>query len=139
MTSLEAAISAARGSARWSVRGRLAARRVAELAARYDRRAIRLYAASLLLAEALANALRKAESPPPDGLAPRLAALALHAANLRDDPAATPPVGVAVPDVETGAPGWQAVATYLANVESLLALFHASARDTHGTAVTLPD
>lgn len=69
LIALDAGIDGARYAARWSLRGRLAARSVADTAARYDRRAIRLYASSLLFAEAIANALRKGAAPVPEGLA----------------------------------------------------------------------
>jgi uncharacterized membrane protein YgaE (UPF0421/DUF939 family) len=59
-------------AARWSLRGRLSAAEIGELAARYDRRSIRLYASGLLFGEALANALRKNESPPPPRLKERV-------------------------------------------------------------------
>lgn len=68
LIALGSGIDAARYAARWSLRGRLAARSVAETAARYDRRAIRLYASALLFGEALANALRKGATPGPEGL-----------------------------------------------------------------------
>ncbi|WP_198411729.1 hypothetical protein [Microvirga flavescens] len=68
LIALAAGIDGARNAARWSLRGRLTARTVAETAARYDRRAIRLYASALLFGEALANALRKGAAPAPDGL-----------------------------------------------------------------------
>ena len=58
-------IDLARSNARWSLRGRFVAREVAEIAGRYDRRGIRLYASALLFGEALGNALRKKETPPP--------------------------------------------------------------------------
>ncbi len=58
-------IALARSNARWSLRGRLVAREVTEMAGRYDRRGIRLYASALLFGEALGNALRKKEAPPP--------------------------------------------------------------------------
>ncbi len=65
LIALGAGIELARSNARWSLRGRLAADEVAERAARYDRRAIHLFAAVLLFAEALADALRNGEEPPP--------------------------------------------------------------------------
>ncbi|HKH26963.1 MAG TPA: FUSC family protein [Sphingomicrobium sp.] len=59
-----ASITAARSLSRWSVRGRLAAGRVAEVARLYDRRAIRLFASTLLFAEAVATNLRNGHEPP---------------------------------------------------------------------------
>ncbi|WP_052764072.1 FUSC family protein [Microvirga massiliensis] len=64
LDALEAGITKARSISRWSVRGRLAARDVAELAARHERRAIGLYASTLLFGEAVANALRGTDEPP---------------------------------------------------------------------------
>lgn len=67
LIALGTGIDSARYAARWSIRGRLGARAVAGMAARYDRRATRLYASSLLFGEALADALRKdAGSAPAD-------------------------------------------------------------------------
>ncbi|WP_181257451.1 FUSC family protein [Pseudaminobacter soli (ex Li et al. 2025)] len=59
-------------AARWSLRGRFSAAEIRELAARYDRRSIRIYASGLLFGEALANALRKNESPAPPRLKERV-------------------------------------------------------------------
>ncbi|WP_343313653.1 FUSC family protein [Brucella sp. BE17] len=58
-------IALARSNARWSLRGRLVAGEVVEMAGRYERRGVRLYASALLFGEALGNALRKREAPPP--------------------------------------------------------------------------
>lgn len=82
LVALGAGIDAARYAARWSVRGRLAARAVAETAARYDRRAIRLYASALLFGEALANALRKGAAPAPEGLAGAILGVATRCSRL---------------------------------------------------------
>lgn len=68
LIALGAGIDSARYAARWSIRGRLGARAVADMAARYDRRATRLYASSLLFGEALADALRKDAASAPAGL-----------------------------------------------------------------------
>lgn len=76
LVALEAGIEAARYAARWSVRGRLGAHTVAEMASLYDRRTIRLYASALLFAEALASALRKA----PDSVPADMEAVVLIAA-----------------------------------------------------------
>lgn len=69
---LASSIGWARHAARWSLRGRISAGEINELAARYDRRSIRLYANALLFGEALANALRKNEAPIPSGLEGRV-------------------------------------------------------------------
>lgn len=76
-------IALARSNARWSLRGRLAAREVSEMAARYDRRGIRLYASALLFGEALGNALRKKEAPPPPWIMEALQAV-IHNCALED-------------------------------------------------------
>ena len=59
VTALETGIAAARSTARWSLRGRLAARHVEGLITRYDRRAIRLFSSALLFGESLADAMGK--------------------------------------------------------------------------------
>lgn len=84
LIALGSGIDAARYAARWSLRGRLAAHTVAETAARYDRRAIRLYASSLLFGEALANDVRQAAAPVPEGLAEAIANAAARCAALAD-------------------------------------------------------
>ncbi len=65
-------IALARSNARWSLRGRLVAHEVVEMAGRYERRGVRLYASALLFGEALGNALRKKEAPPPPWIAEAL-------------------------------------------------------------------
>jgi hypothetical protein len=57
--SLDAEIQAARNTARWSLRGRFAAREIGAAALRYDCKSIQLYASTLLLGQALASALRE--------------------------------------------------------------------------------
>ncbi|MFD0985722.1 FUSC family protein [Methyloligella solikamskensis] len=76
LVGLGTGIKAARSDARWSLRGRMAAEEVQELAARYERHAIRLYASSLLFAEAMANAIRKGANEPPDSLKQRILLIA---------------------------------------------------------------
>ena len=125
---LDAAIAAARSTARWSLRGRLAAAQVGELAARYDRRAVRLYASALLFSEALANALRKDAGVPPPGLEPRIVALADRClAVVGDAPAAGAAVDTGVPasvDVAPAiAPSWQSCLEHLAALEDSLSVF----------------
>ena len=72
LNTLASSIGWARHAARWSLRGRISAGEIHELAALYDRRSIRLYASALLFAEALANALRKSEAPIPSKLEERV-------------------------------------------------------------------
>jgi len=59
LIALNAGIDRARRVARWTLRGRFAARTITDTASQYDRRGIHLYAHSLLFAEALVDALRK--------------------------------------------------------------------------------
>lgn len=68
LVALGAGIEAARYATRWSLRGRLAASAVAGMAARYDRRATRLYASCLLFGEALTAALRHAPDEIPEAM-----------------------------------------------------------------------
>lgn len=72
LVALDAGITSARSSARWSVRGRFVSTKIDQIASRYDRHSIRLYASALLFAEAFANAIRKDVGPPPDSLRERL-------------------------------------------------------------------
>ena len=69
---LDAAISNARNTAKWSLRGRIKATTIYNLATVYDRRIVRLYASILLLCEAIGAGLRRHQrgeaDPPPDGL-----------------------------------------------------------------------
>lgn len=118
LNTLELGIANARFSARWSLRGRLSADEVAVMAERYDRRAIRLYASALLLAEGIANGLSREGASPPPWLSSRLAAVALLAKASSADTLAEP-VGVAEGR-------WLAVANYLAEFEEALRDFNRS-------------
>ncbi|HEY0276165.1 MAG TPA: FUSC family protein [Paenirhodobacter sp.] len=112
LMALDGGISLARDNARWTLRGWGAGRRVAALAARYDRHAARIYAQALLLGDDLYHALR--DEP---GKAPQAIADLLHLAaqNLSDPDHAEPLnpgqlaelISVIAPD----APHWRAVAT----------------------------
>lgn len=84
LVGLGTGIKAARSDARWSLRGRIAAEEVQELAARYERHAIRLYASSLLFAEAMANAIRKGAKDPPETLKQRILLIAERCETLAD-------------------------------------------------------
>jgi uncharacterized membrane protein YgaE (UPF0421/DUF939 family) len=64
VVALNSSISWARHAASWSLRGRFVASEVSEVASRYDGRAIRLYASTLLFSEALIEAIRESEAPP---------------------------------------------------------------------------
>src|SRR5262249_55073393 len=109
---------------RWSLRGRLAADAVTDMAARYDRRAIRLYASSVLLGEAAANALRKGEAPPPEGLAAAIQELATRCVGIARGQPPSPTSWALAPD--SVAADWhttivelQAVSEVLTSLESL--------------------
>ncbi|PTW62396.1 uncharacterized membrane protein YgaE (UPF0421/DUF939 family) [Breoghania corrubedonensis] len=82
LVELGTGISTAREAARWSLRGRLAARKVNVLAARYERRALRLFASSLLFADALFRALRDDHDNMPAELPGRMEAVARHIADV---------------------------------------------------------
>ena len=119
LIALGAGIDAARYAARWSLRGRLAARTVAEATARYDRRAIRLYASALLFGEALANALRKGVSPVPAGLAPFILDIAARCTRLANGSVET---DVHDPASETSGPtDWRSTIDHLRAVSDVLA------------------
>jgi len=119
LIALGAGIDAARYAARWSVRGRLAARAVAETAARYDRRAIRLYASALLFGEALANALRKKAVPVPDALAETILHVAARCSHLASaDPE---PNSVIEKDDRSVPADWHSTLVHLRAVSDVLA------------------
>lgn len=90
LAALAGAIDTARSAARWSLRGRLAARRVLPVADQYDRRAARLYALGLLFGTALASAMARG-TPPPEGLSARLGHLVARADPESPEPAGGPP------------------------------------------------
>lgn len=118
LNTLEVGIANARFSARWSLRGRLSAEEVDAMAERYDRRAIRLYASALLLAEGIANGLAREGALPPGWLAARLQAVALLAKAGSAD---------MLSDAAGAADGrWLAVANYLAEFEEALREFNRS-------------
>lgn len=120
LIALGAGIEAAQYAARWSVRGRMTARAVAETAARYDRRATRLYASSLLFGEALADALRKNTAPVPTGLAESVATAGARCAALAGErPHAQPDRAQAV-ESGTVAPGWRSTVDHLSSVSEVL-------------------
>ncbi len=119
-------IALARSNARWSLRGRLVAREVTEMAGRYDRRGIRLYASALLFGEALGNALRKKEAPPPPWLTE---ALQVVIANCEleegQEPGRVPPMPKDIPF------GWRDCAHRLLSVQdTLLHFLHSDIPDS---------
>lgn len=123
LATLTGAIDTARSAARWSLRGRLAARRVLPVAGSYDRRAARLYASALLFGTALASAMARGAPPPPE-LAGRLR----HALALAD-PDRAPEPDPPVPAVAEGqATEWRAPVVRLEEAIEALTAFRALAR-----------
>jgi hypothetical protein len=114
-----AGINAARSLSRWSLRGRLVAGGVAEIARRYDRRAIRLFASTLLFAEALANALRKGQEPP-SWLPGRVDMVASACAALADRSANASGLTLSSAEWEPVPAGWQACLEHLRAIENTL-------------------
>ena len=124
LIALENGISSARNTARWTLRGRFVSREVKDIAKRYERHAVRLYASSLLFAEAFADALRKEQGPPPASLHERLASVASGCAAIANDnehPVLLPVVPIEVADA-VSAP-WQLCLQHLSTVESALLTF----------------
>jgi uncharacterized membrane protein YgaE (UPF0421/DUF939 family) len=134
LNALLAGINAARSLSRWSLRGRLASGSVAEIARRYDRRAIRLFASTLLFAEALVNALRKGHEPP-SWLPGRIDMVASACAALADggaivfEPARDPVQGQPVPA------DWQACVAHLHAIENTLAVLQQSSPADKATVI----
>jgi len=123
---LDSGILRARGAVRWTIRGRFVAQVVHEMAARYDRRAIRLYASALLFAESLEEALRKQEAPPPAGLKERVAHVErLICASAKDINAPRASHFDALP-LELFPPSWQLCLDNLGAVEDALSAFNTS-------------
>lgn len=111
------AVDVARSSARWSLRGRLAKRRIRPVADRYDRRAARLYASALLFATALASAMARG-GPPPAALGPRLA----HLIGLTEPDAVMPAAAPPPPDRSALSDDWRRAAVRLdETIDALLA------------------
>lgn len=124
-------IQTARRMARWTLRGRFVARKIRERAARYDRQTIRLYAAALLFVDALAEALRKNEAPPPHALAGRIAQIERACAHLAESSGRGdyPAQFTEVTDItEPLAPSWRLCVTHLYAVEGALRALNAPGR-----------
>ena len=124
LIALENGISMARNTARWTLRGRFVSREVKDIASRYERHAVRLYASALLFGEAFADALRKEEGPPPASLHQRLANVASGCASIAKE--SEKPVLITVSSNEladaVSAP-WQLCLQHLSTVESTLLTF----------------
>lgn len=78
---LNTALADARSSMQWSIRGKLSARTIGQVVARYDRRNLHLFASVLLLGEAIVDGIRSGAEPPA-GLVARLEKLAVQSATL---------------------------------------------------------
>ncbi len=102
LIALSAGIDAARFQARWSLRGRFAARAVTDIASRYDRGAIRLYASSLLFGEAFADAMHTQAAPVPEGFAAAIRNTSIRCARL----ASNQPSDLQIPEVRDIGSGW---------------------------------
>ncbi len=118
LIALGAGIDAARYSARWSLRGRLTARAVMEMAALYDQRAIRLYASSLLFGEAFAEAMRKGVHPVPQGLEVCIHEAAMRCMHLSGGQ--TEFLKAQAPEPTEVEPGWQMVMEHWRSVSEIL-------------------
>ncbi len=120
LIALGAGIDAARYAARWSLRGRLTAHEVAEMSARYDRRAIRLYASSLLFGEAFADAMRKHVEPVPQGLVGCILDAAARCARLAGDRATAESAVPRPLEPANVGPGWETVIDHWRSVSDVL-------------------
>ncbi|MFP3517502.1 FUSC family protein [Pseudomonas sp. SIMBA_077] len=129
LITLENGIVSARNTARWTLRGRFASREVKDIASRYERHAVRLYASALLFSEAFADALRKEQGPPPASLHERLASIASDCAAIasNDEKPVLAPASDDQPDDAVSAP-WQICLQHLSTVENALFSFGASAQ-----------
>ena len=127
LIALENGIDMARNTARWTVRGRFVSREVNEIASRYERHAVRLYASALLFAEAFADALRKEQGPIPDSLQQRLANVATRCAGLASgNPAPIELMPVPNNDRQPPSAPWQICLQHLSTVEGALLSFGAT-------------
>ncbi|PZQ47176.1 MAG: hypothetical protein DI556_18350 [Rhodovulum sulfidophilum] len=73
LVTLTGGVDTARSTATWSLRGRLSRHDLRDVAARFERRSTRVYAAALLFGAALATALERRTGPVPETLAPGIA------------------------------------------------------------------
>lgn len=95
--SMNTSLSNARDDAKWSVRGRWVAQELREMVARYDRHAIRLYAATLLFADNMNHALRQSGVPAPESLIQRVDTMAHICATMAAGDPLNMPEGAEVP------------------------------------------
>jgi uncharacterized membrane protein YgaE (UPF0421/DUF939 family) len=129
---LNTGIQKARAAARWSLRGRLAARDVAAMAQQYEHNAVRLYASALLLGEAIAFALRECDTPPPTELYERVNALAERCAALANGRVLEPaPADTSQAPLEARiSAGWEPCPECMRLVEEALTAFETAAART---------
>ncbi|MCU1729865.1 FUSC family protein [Pseudomonas sp. 7P_10.2_Bac1] len=129
LITLENGISSARNTARWTLRGRFVSREVKDIASRYERHAVRLYASALLFSEAFADAMRKEQGAPPASMHERLASIASGCAAIagNDETFDLAPACDTPQDEAVSAP-WQICLQHLSTVESALLSFGASAK-----------
>jgi uncharacterized membrane protein YgaE (UPF0421/DUF939 family) len=129
-----ASINMARSLSRWSLRGRLAAGGVSEIARRYDRRVIHLFASTLLFAEALANALKEGD-PPPAWLPARIDMIARVCTVIADGSNASTGGARSPDEWELPPASWQACLDHLRAIEDTLCrLQQFSAGNSRGAA-----
>jgi uncharacterized membrane protein YgaE (UPF0421/DUF939 family) len=140
VASLDTEIQAARNAARWSLRGRVAAREIGAAAQRYDCNAIQLYASALLLGQGLASALREVNVRVPNGLHERIIDASERCKSLgREGPE---PVLVGERQ-NPSSPGWQVANSrlwrvcleHMTAVEATIATFERASEDEEGQYV----
>ncbi|MBB3809944.1 FUSC family protein [Pseudochelatococcus contaminans] len=124
LVALQAGIVGARGSTRWSLRGRLMAKAVTVAADRYERNAVKLYASALLLADRCPAALRSGE-PAPEGLESAIRAIAAYCAG---QPSNTEPPVVDLERIAIASP-WHETVLHLHQVNETLAALQRTEAD----------
>jgi uncharacterized membrane protein YgaE (UPF0421/DUF939 family) len=141
VASLDAEIQAACNAARWSLRGRFAAREIGAAAQRYDCKAIQLYASTLLLGQALASALREVNMCVPNGLHERIIDASERCKSLVG-PEGPEPV-LAGERQNPQSPGWRVAKSalwrscleHMTAVEAAMATFDKASKDEEGPGV----
>ncbi|MFT3690259.1 FUSC family protein [Paenirhodobacter sp.] len=110
LVALDGGIALARDNARWSLRGWRAGPRLAVMADRYDRHAVRIYAQAMILGDELYHALRDEPGRAP----PDMVRLLDHVAQCLADPDHAPRIDRAaaarmIAELDPGAVHWHAV------------------------------
>ena len=143
LVALSAGIDAARSAARWSLRGLLAAREVSGIAECYDRHSTRVYAAALLFGEALADAVRKRDGPPPEALERQVRTAAARCRELAGgDPAPADAAAAGLPSSHPPlpvSPPWRASLDRLTLVEKALDRFGCTDRPSRAAPAVAAD